>query len=254
LDAGTATHRLVRSTFANAAVLLQAMKVPDAITPRGRRYSAYIHPFALQDLVINDSVMLAVGQYQKAEMILNFELGEMNGFSIVSSAWAKVFWGAGAANASAVNTTISADVKALDKTITVASATNITVGKRIHLLAAVETAGTMYLTNESFIVTSVVSTTIGIVGEGENGGARYDHLAGELVKNTDSVYPCVFGGPESVGKVYDTEVGEYGQIVGPKISGLADQFTSLAWKWYGGFGLIADNRIIRTEVSSSMEA
>jgi hypothetical protein len=186
-------------------------------------------------------------------MILNYELGELNGFSVVSSAWAKVFWGAGAANASPVNTTLAADVKALDKTCVVAANTNIAVGKRIHILVAVETGSTVYLTNESFIVSSVVGTTIGIVGEGENGGARFDHTAGELVKNTDSVFPVVFGGPESIGKVYDTEVGEYGQIVGPKITGLADQFTSLAWKWYGGFGLIAENRIIRIEVSSTMD-
>ena len=253
LDAGTASHRLTKQTFVNASVMLSAMKVPDAVTPRGRRWISVLHPFAYQDLM-QDTVILAVGEYQDASMILNFELGEVNGFSLVVTPWAKVFWGAASANASAINTTITADANALSTSITVAANTNMAVGMRMMIGPAVETASTYYPTNESVIISSIVSNTIGVIGEGENGGLRYDHSAAELVKNTDSVYPTVFGGPESLAKVYDTEVGEYGQIVGPLKDGLAQQFTSLAWKWYGAYGLIANNRILRSEVSSSMEA
>ena len=253
LDAGTSTHRLTKQSFVNASVMMSAMKVPDSLTPRGRRWVSIMHPFTFQDLM-QDAVILAVGEYQDASMILNYELGEINGFSLVVTPWAKVFWGAASANASPVNTTITADANALSTSVTVASATNITVGNRIWIGPAVETGSTYYSTNESVIVKSVVSTTIGVIGEGENGGLRYNHAASELCKNTDGAYPVVFGGPESIAKVYDTEVGEYGAIVGPKKDGLADQFTTLAWKWYGAYGLISESRILRTEVSSSMEA
>lgn len=253
LDAGTTTHRLTRSQFSQANVMLTGFKVPMWMTPRGRRWIAALHPFAYQDLM-NDTVLLAVGEYQKPEMVLNYELGELLGFSVVVSAWSKAFWAAGAANASAINTTLTADTPALGLSITVAANTNIDVGDRIMVGPAVETGSTYQATNESFIVKTVVSNTIGLIGEGENGGCKYDHYTGEVVKNNDNVFPCIFGGPESLAKVYDTEVGEYGQIVGPKKDGLADQFTSLAWKWYGGYGILAENRILRMEVSSSIDA
>lgn len=142
LDAGTASHRLVKSTFINAGVMMQAMKVPDAQTPRGRRWFSIVHPFAFQDLM-QDTVITAVGEYSKPDMIMNFELGELNGFSIAVNPWSKVFWGAGSANASVVNTTLSADVKALDTVINVTANTNIAVGGRIWVGPAVESSTTI---------------------------------------------------------------------------------------------------------------
>ena len=100
----------------------------------------------------------------------------------------------------------------------------------------------------------LTGTTVTISGMGSNGGLKYDHLSGVAVRNADTVVPVVFGGPESLAKVYDTEVGEYGQIVGPKLTGLAEQWTTLAWKWYGGYDTVSDNRIVRAEVASSMDA
>lgn len=252
LDAGTATHRLGKSMFATASTIMVAMKVPDSETPRGRRWIALCHPFAFADLM-QDSVITAIGQYQDKSMILNYELGELNGFSIVVNPWAKAFWGAGAANAAAVATTLSADAKALDTTITVAANTNIAVGGRLTV-GAIESSTTYQPDTESVIVTNVNGTTITIIGEGENGGLRYDHVSGSNVSNADNVFPVVFGGPESLAKVHDTEVGEYGKIIGPNKSGLAEQFTTLAWKWYGGYGIISNNRALRSEVASSLDA
>jgi len=252
LDAGTTTHRLSKSMFAVASTMLTSLKVPDMVTPRGRRWTSIMHPFAFQDLM-QDAVILAVGEYQDKNMILNYELGELNGFSIVVNPWAKAFWGAGAANATNIATTLAADAKALALTITVASGTSIAAGQRLAI-GTVESGSTFCPTTETVIVASIASTTVTLIGEGENGGLKYDHLSGETVKNSDNVFPVTFGGPESLAKVYDTEVGEFGQIVGPKKDGLVDQFTTLAWKWYGNYGIIANNRILRTEVSSSMDA
>ena len=104
-------------------------------------------------------------------------------------------------------------------------------------------------------VASIDSTTVTIIGEGENGGLRYSHDSGAAVRNADSAVPIVFGGSESLAKVYDTELGgEYGEVVGPKKDGILDQWTTLGWKWRGGYDLISENRVIRAEVASSMEA
>jgi hypothetical protein len=49
-------------------------------------------------------------------------------------------------------------------------------------------------------------------------------------------------------------VGEYGQVVGPKVEGLLDQFTSVGWKFYGGYARLSENRLMRYECSTSYEA
>jgi len=93
-----------------------------------------------------------------------------------------------------------------------------------------------------------------VAGEGSNGGLRFDHAHGVAVSNDDNVGTVVFGGPESLMKVYDPQVGEFGAVVGPKKEGLLDQFVSLAWKWYGAYARPIENRIIRQEVAFSRDA
>ena len=119
-----------------------------------------------------------------------------------------------------------------------------------------ETGSTFYPTNERVSYVSESSTVITITGEGDNGGLRYDHASGVAVRNADSVYPILCGGPRSIAKSYASDMGngEYGQIVGPSVQGLLDQWVSLGWKWYGGFAVISESWLGRIEVSSSMDA
>jgi len=253
LDAGTPTHNITKKAFANASVILQAMKVPMFSTPTGGKWLSLMHPFAFSDL-FSDAVILAVGEYSQPNVILNYELGELNGFKIVVTPWAKVFWNAGVVNASSVATTLNGDTNPMATTIVVTANTNIVAGMRLGI-GTVETANTHYDNNESCIVAATPGgTTVTIIGEGDNGGLRFPHTSGDTVKNADSVYPVAFGGPESMAKVFDPAVGEYGEIIGPRPQGLADQFTSLAWKWYGAYAIIAQNRILRSEFSSLMDA
>lgn len=252
IDAGTSTHRLSKATLAKMNMNLAALHVPFWETPNGRRWVSIMHPYAFYDLV-NDSAITPVGNYQDKSLIFNFELGELHGFALVVSPYAKMFWGAGAANGTAVATTLNGAVNALATSITVASASNIAVGQRLRIGTA-ETSTTYYPTNEIVVVKSVVSTTIGIVGQGENGGLKYDHDTGVAVSNADSVASVIFGGPESMAKVYDTAVGEYGQMISPYRDGSVQQFVKAGWKWYGGYGIISDNRVARVEVSLSLDA
>jgi hypothetical protein len=253
LDAGTAGHRMTDTVFAQVDTRLQALKCPAYLGNGRKQFVALTHPYAYHDLRLGGNV-ISVAQYQAKEIILNQEIGQIGNFKILSSPWAKVFWSAGAVNASSVATTIATtDVNPLDKTVTVAATTNMLVGMPVSI-GTVETANTFYSTNERVIITDQATTTVGIAGEGANGGFRFPHAIGETVKNADSVFTTVFGGPESIAKLYDEGTGEYGEIVGPKKDGLLDQFGSLGWKWYGNYARVVESWIMRGEFASVLEA
>lgn len=253
LDAGTATQRLTKARFGEASVMLSNMKVPQYMSGRGMRWMALFHPYALNDLM-QDTVITAVGEYQDKGMILNWELGELNGFSLVVSPWAKIFYGAGADNGTAVGTTLNGAVSRLATTIVVAANTNIAAGQKLAIGTEETGSTTHYADNEEVIVSGISGTTVTIIGSGENGGLRYDHASGVAVRNADHVVPVAFGCPESLVKVYDPEVGEYGELIQPYRDGSVRQFVKAGWKWYGNYGRMAENRILRLETSLSLQA
>jgi hypothetical protein len=253
LDAGTATHRCTDSAFTYADAKLQTLKCPPYLGNGRNQYFAIMHPYAYTDLRLGGNVV-TVGQYQAKEIILNWELGQLGPFKLIVTPWAKSFWSAGANNGTAVGTTVATTApKALDKTMTVAANTNMFNGQ-VLTVGTLETANTHYPMNERIVVTDASTTTIGLAGEGANGGLRFDHVIGETVSNADNVFPVVFGGPSSIAKLYDESVGEYGEIVGPKRQGLLDQFGSIGWKWYGNYGRIVESWLLRGEFSSSIDA
>jgi N4-gp56 family major capsid protein len=254
IDAGTAAHLLTAAKFSNASADLQTFKVPGWEDPMSGlpKYFAILHPYAFADLRA-DTPILAVGEYQKSSIVLAHELGELGPFKLIVTPWAKTFWGGGAANASAIETTLNGAVNALAKTVVVAANTNMDVGDRV-LIGSHETGNTHYATNEIVTITSINSTTIGVAGEGANGGLRFDHATGVAVSNDDGVGTVVFGGPESLVKIYDPLVGEFGDVVGPKKEGMLNHLESLAWKWYGAYDRPIENRIVRYEVAFSRDA
>ena len=122
-------------------------------------------------------------------------------------------------------------------------------------LGTEETSTTFYPTNEPVkYISGSTGTTITVLGGGSNGGIKYAHTTAEYMRNADSVYPVLFAGPRSLVKVFATNVGEYGMTVGPKVDGLLDQFNSLGWKYYGGYGRVSENYLLRAEFSTSYEA
>ena len=252
LDAGTSTHRASDAEFSKAQSLLLSMKVPGFKFEGGEVWPAIMHPYAFHDIREGGNVD-SIGLYQDMGIHMNFELGKIGPFRLVVSPWAKIFGGAGADNSSSVDTTLASAATALGTTIVVSADTNIAAGQWLTI-GTEETANTHYATNERVKVVSISSTTVTIVGEGANGGLRFDHAAGAGVRNADSVYTIVFGGPSSLVKVFATEIGEFGQVVGPKRTGNLDQFVTLAWKYYGNYGRVAENRLLRGEYSVSYEA
>ena len=232
-----------------------SLKVPGFINEAGEAntWSAIMHPYVFHDISEGGNVN-DIGIYQDKGIHLNFELGQLGPFRLVVSPWAKVFGGAGNDFGTNVATTLGSAANALATTIVTADdvSANIAQGE-LWTIGTEETANTFYPTNERVKVLSASTTTLTIIGEGPNGGLRFDHAAGAAVRNAYSVYTVVFGGPQSLVKVYADDVGEYGKVGDPKVSGLLDQFNTLGWKYYGGYGRIAENRLMRFECGTSYE-
>lgn len=256
LDAGTASHRASDDIFRKQHGRMLSLKIPGFIDSNGdaNTWAAIMHPYVFHDISESGNVD-AIGIYQDRGIHLNFELGQVGPFRLVVSPYAKVFMGAGADNASNCATTLSAATNPLATSFTTTDDKSATSTDHLWVIGTEETANTFYPTNERVKVNTVTTTTVSaFVGEGENGGLRFAHANGSAVRNADSVYTICFGGPASLVKLFAPEVGEFGQVVGPKKDGLLDQFASVGWKFYGNYGRLTDNRVLRGEYSTSYEA
>ena len=252
LNAGTAADLWTDKYFWRAATMLKDLKAPHFVDSKGRKlHVAIAHSDAYYDLFSGGNIISAA-TYQDMDIFLKGEVGEVAGFKIIASPFAKVFGAAGADNATSAAYTLSAAATALEKSLSITTATNVASG-RLLTVGTEETANTFYPLNERVRHVSGTTTSV-IVGSASNGGLRFAHDNATAVRNADSVYPVAYGGPQSIVKVYANEVGEFGQLVGPMKDGLADQWTSLAWKFFGGYGRYAENTILRGEYASSLDA
>lgn len=254
LDAGSTGHRADAAIFNEVSGFLQSFKVPGVKDPKNgsSNWIAIMHPHVFHD-ILADTPILQIGEYQNQAVLFNHEMAGYGGFRFVVSPWAKVFYGAGADNAKVVDTVLKQAVSALALTFTISNTSSLDQGKYL-VIGTEETANTHYPTNERVRYVSDTGKVVTIIGEGANGGLRFAHAASTPVRNADSVYPIIFGGPDSLAKVYAPEIGVYGQIVGPRKDGTADQWVEIAWKWYGGYGRLRENGLVRYEVSVGAEA
>jgi hypothetical protein len=257
LDAGTASHRASDSIFRKQHGLMLKLRIPGFINDMGEAntWAALMDPYPFHDICESGNVDM-IGTYQDKGIHLNFELAQLGPFRLVVSPFAKTFFGAGASNADPTATTFSTNTSPLAAAFV--TATTITSEgnlPEVWTIGSLETGDTHYPMNEQILVSAAATTAVSAyVGIGENGGLRFAHTTSDTIVNADSVYTIVFGGPESLYKLYAPSVGEFGEVVGPKTSGLAEQFTSVAWKFYGNYGRLTENRLLRGEYSVSYEA
>jgi hypothetical protein len=238
LAASTTTHYVSDGVFANVAARLSQFNCP-GWEGEGKPTSwvALTDHFVLNDITRGaggNTIVTNVATYQDKEMVLNNEIGRLHAFRIVPSGFAKILFGAGTVRTSTTlgATTLTTAAARLAKTIAIGSTTNLTVGTWLNILDAVESSSTFYPGNERVKVVSGSNTALVIVGEGPNGGLRFAHAAGAVINDYSSVHTVLFGGPTSLAKVWAPDIGEFGELVGPKKQGLADQWTSFAWKWF----------------------
>jgi N4-gp56 family major capsid protein len=225
-----------------------------------------MHPFPYYDLLQSSDVR-TMGTRLAPELLFNGEIAYWSGLRIIVSRNAKAFYGAGAAVASPVATTLSAPLAMGDSTMFVASVTNITVGSWINIVDAVETGNTWTDTNEIVQVTRV--GTAGAPGTGTGvdffapdggpgnatygpGGVRYAHsTVGTAITNASGVYPVVCMGPNSVIKVASDLTGPWGETV---VTGPFDRlgrFVNVGWYGLFGYGRARESWLFRLEVGAS---
>ena len=231
-------------------------RVPGFVNEAGEAnvFSAIMHPYLFHDISESGNVD-AIGTYQDKGIHLNWELGQVGNFRLVVSPFAKVFFSAGADNTSNVASTLTTATTPLATGFVTATDQSANATTVPWTIGAEETGHVHYPENEQVMVTVASSSLVtGVVGIGENGGLRFGHAGTLAVRNADSVYTIVFGGPQSLKKLFAPSVGEFGEVVGPKTSGLAEQFTSVAWKFYGNYVRVTENLLVRGEFSTSYEA
>jgi N4-gp56 family major capsid protein len=256
LDAGEATHRLSAAAMSRAQAMLETLKCPklESVDGTNGAWAAIMHPFVYYDLRTT-SPIVDVAEYQRAEIVMNEELGKYGPFRIVSSAWAKIFGAAGEVNAAtAVSTLDGAVAKGDTQIVTTANLSALIAASPFWTIGTEETANVHDPTSEQIKCISAVTNTIQIVGSGDNGGLRYNHDDLTSVRNKDNVFPVAFGSTASMAKIYATSVGEYGHVSDIETDGTLDQWRQIWWKWYGAYAVLNQNHVIRGEYSSSLDA
>lgn len=256
MDHDTTADLFSEAALFKASAIMPGLKAAPFMGNGRPQWMALFHSDLLYDLIEGDNI-ISIAQYQDKEILFNGEIGQsIHGFKLLADPQAKVFIGSGAAGDTAIATTLAAATAALDITATLTAGTN-TIANGWLAVGTAESANTFYETNErirSKNSYTATSTALTLVGSGANGGFRFAHTALTAVTNKDNVYPVLFGGPSSLVKMYSSEIGPFAQVVGPKVSGLVDQFKSLGYKWYGGYGLAVPTALLRGEYACTLGA
>lgn len=257
---GTAADRITASFLELLGILTRSIKMP--LYDDGA-VCTIMHPFVFYDLLQDNTTgagVRSMSQYSHPEILFNGELGYWGGVRIVVSSNAKGFWGAGAADASNLSTTLAVAGAVGDANIKLASVTGLVVGDWIAIQDGTEDANIWYDTNELFRVTAVGTAGSGGTGvtgfcldpgPGDNGGLRFAHASGKTVTTSNSVYPVVMLGPNSITKVCSSFTGPYGETV---VSGPFDRlgrFLTFGWYAIVGYQRTRSGWIMRGECGSS---
>jgi N4-gp56 family major capsid protein len=213
------------------------------------KFTAVLGQPVLKD-ILEDSVIQAIGSYQKGEILLNGEIGSIAGSKIVVTNWSKRFYGAGAANDSIATTVATTAIVPGDVTFAAAADTSISVGDWLTF-GSIESSTTEYPETELVQLVGGSSGAWQIVGGGSNGGFKFAHAIGDSIKDNDTVHAVCFYGKNSIGKVFAPDTGALGKVLPPKTTGMLDQFMSLPWKAFVGYARVAENRMRRLEVATS---
>jgi N4-gp56 family major capsid protein len=263
----TATNRLTGALMLRLSTLARGSKTPAF---EDGFYGSVMHANMHYDL-LQDSVLMNLGAYQKADLLFNGEIGFWQGIRfVVLSNW-KAFWGQGAPPTNAAATTLAAAAAVGDGTtaatsLKVAAVTNINPGDWLVIQDAAEPGNVWSDTNELVQVITVGTAGAGGTGlivtaydPGPNnaGGLRYAHASGTTVKTawnatgSANVYPLVIFGPQSVTKAASSETGPYGvaTVTGP--FDVLGRFVNHGWYLISGWQRTTERWLWRLETGGT---
>lgn len=265
-----ATNDTVRASgvgmtlFTQAQGILRGAGAPGFSSDAGNqeKYATVVHTSMNGDLPETSGYLPAL-QYGGAQTLFNGELAEIRGLRFTLSAQGKVYPGAGTVAQAA--TTLNGAVSAGAASVVVTSATGIAVGDFITLgtledgaTVTTEDSSAAVKRLETVLVTSVVSTTIGVAGLGYASGAaqtpglRYDHPSGEAVTEAAQVAAIPIFGPQSVMKAYAVPAGPFGQAVVSGPFDILQRFHNVGWKATLGFAKTMGLWTVRVEVAQTL--
>jgi len=172
---------------------------------------------------------------------------------LIVSDYAKIFHGAGSSFGTASSAeTLANAVAAGGTTMEVSSALD-GVGSGYVCLGTIETTANGENTLAETVWVASSGVAIAIAGGAPNGGMIYDHSSDTAVTANRQVHAVVVFGANSLMKVHDAAIGPNPQLMPPKVDGLLDQWDSAQWRWFGGFGIRAQNGLYRIEVASNRQ-
>lgn len=263
LAKATAAHQL---TYGNL-VQMKARCHNFGLPPWDGEMHILLIPPVLEASILDNSDFKALVEYNNgsnaAGNMFRGEIGQLGGFRIVVSPWAKVYWGG--ATVSGGSTTLSAACDAGDTAIAVADATSFAVGD-YALIGTKETAPTIstvagVITRldgaELVQITGISGTDFTVVGHGnteDNLGLKYSHSSGATVIECESAASALVLGKRSCGFVYSDKTGPNGkQTIKVAETTLPDRFTNFSWYQIGGWGILIDRYIMRGEFAVPFE-
>jgi N4-gp56 family major capsid protein len=256
------TNKMTSALIQRAVTLARLTKTPSF---EDGFYASVLHPNVHYDL-LQDSLLTNLGTYQREELLFNNEIGVWGGLRFCTMANWKAFWGVGASStfAAAASTTLASPITPGENQIVVAAATNIAIGDWIAIQDGQETGNTWSDTNESGLVTNIVSTTLtvqfadpGPDTATKSMGCRYAHAAGTVVKSavrsdgSTNVYPVPIFGPQSVTKLASDETGPFGLAITSGPFDILQRFINHGWWLIAGWGRTTERWIMRLEVGGT---
>ena len=214
-------------------------------------FRTVVHPWVAADIQ-GDSDFMALGEYQRAELIEQFVVGRLGGIEVLmdpDDGYMKFGQGAtGNGGADTLNGAVSAG----DTTVTVTdNAGNLTAkaGDWVTLDPGAAT-------EEVVKVTAVATHVLTIQGAGNsqtNEGLKYAHSNGATINNKVHVAVLPVYDPQSIAVVYGT-TGRWGEHGTSGPFDVALRYQNWFWKFYGGFGRPREKRMLRGEAGCSMGA
>lgn len=221
------------------------------IQPRdGTNFVTVLHPLTAWELKQTDQ-WKNIGYYQvPGNITYAGEVGMFGGFRIIESPQAKIYWGAGAAHATSVSTTVKAasPINAGDTSFRVTATTNIAAGVYLTVgTPETETTGPDATLEQVYVTAAVSDTdlvTIQGVGDGTNLGFRYAHAAGETVTRDYNVAAIPVIGKNSLLGAHGASCGRYGIPKFKESLDLLDRVFYAGWYWYGGVTRVERNLLL----------
>jgi N4-gp56 family major capsid protein len=255
ISPASTSDELAFSNFQDVSAFLDAApRLPGVGSGVGTGIAGILRKAIVADLMEDGTLILLGERSAPNSFLLNGEIGgHVGGVRIIESNFAKIFSGAGSSLAGNVTSLQSAAAPGSTSLGYSSAGSSDAIGDYLTIGAIESTAnGENPIAEVVFRSGGTTGTTAAnVVGAGANGGLKYAHAAGEAVTHANQVYASVFMGMDALMKVYAGEWLENGEVLPPEVSGLAKQFNTMAWHWYGGYARKAENRLVRIEHAGS---